>query len=378
MTPAERVEAALQGRRPDRVPIVPIYDIGYVTRSLGLTERDAATASPQERIEIIERSFLLHSVDGYYVHSGTDGQWRLKHEVLEDRGDCWLVREKTSGRRFLLRSDMRVFAEDGTPVPIFATPDGASRIQSRSDLERMAVPPPTERELEATGIWGPLRHLAREYPDRHFSFQTSTPMVRALQACGGYVEGLTTLAQNRDLFRGLLDIGAQAESARMLPGACAGARSTWFTSYYTGADTISPRDYAALVFPYEQQVCQAARDAGLFVLDWFLGDLMPILDKVLELPIDALVLEQGRKGYTIDPVAIRRRSGPNFCLFGFGLENDYCEFNRSGLTREVQRQVAGAGQDGAFIAGTPIMPPNAKPAAVSFYFEEVRRLGRYE
>ena len=98
----------------------------------------------------------------------------------------------------------------------------------------------------------------------------------------------------------------------------------------------------------------------------------------MKLPLDALVLEQGRKGYEIDPVEIRQRVGPDFCLFGFGLENDFCTFNRAGLAGELQRQIEGAGSDGAFIVGTPIMPPNAQPEAVEFYFQEARRIGRYE
>ena len=91
--------------------------------------------------------------------------------------------------------------------------------------------------------------------------------------------------------------------------------------------------------------------------------------------MNALVLEQGRKGYTIDPVEIRRQVGPEFCLFGYGYENDFCTFNREGLTRELERQIRGAGQDGAFVVGTPIMPPNAIPEAVDYYFAEARRLG---
>ena len=118
-----------------------------------------------------------------------------------------------------------------------------------------------------------------------------------------------------------------------------------------------------------------SKAAGLFVLHWYLGDLMPMLDKVMELPIDALVLEQSRKGYQIDPVAIRRRVGDDFCLFGFGFENDYCTFDRQGLSNEIRRQIEGAAINGAFIVGTPIMPPNAQPEAVDFYFAEARHIG---
>ena len=64
-----------------------------------------------------------------------------------------------------------------------------------------------------------------------------------------------------------------------------------------------------------------------------------------------------------------------FCLFGFGFENDFCTFNRQGLTRELERQIQGVGHDGAFVVGTPIIPPNAIPKAVDHYLAEARRLG---
>ena len=83
-----------------------------------------------------------------------------------------------------------------------------------------------------------------------------------------------------------------------------------------------------LVFPHDAEVCLAARAAGLRGLNWYLGNLMPVLDVVRRLPLDALVLEQGRKAYATDPVEIRRRVGPRFCLFGFGHEHDYCADRR--------------------------------------------------
>ena len=35
MTGKERVAAALRGEKPDRIPIVPIYDYGYLMRHTG-------------------------------------------------------------------------------------------------------------------------------------------------------------------------------------------------------------------------------------------------------------------------------------------------------------------------------------------------------
>jgi len=374
MTPRRRVEIALQGGKPDRIPVVPIYDFGYIMRSTGRDPRGWITASAEERITCIEEAFLRHQVDGYFVHSGCNDNWADSHTV-EKREDYWLVTHTETGEQYRLLPDGWHAEADGTTVPRAPSAGGVSRIQTWEDLDRLVPSPPTEDEIDASGRFRPLHHLARMYPDHHFSFQSGTSMVSALNTCGGYVEGLLTLAGNRALFGELLKRHTRERCARMAKGREAGAESTWFTSYYTGTDTISPEDYEELVFPEDYAVCKAARDAGLFVLHWFLGDLMPILDNVLELPMDALVLEEGRKGYEIDPVEIRRRVGPEFCLFGFGFEHDYCTFNRASLANELKRQIEGAAQDGAFIAGTPIMPPNAQPEAVDFYFAEARRLG---
>lgn len=372
-----RIVAALRGEQPDRVPIVPIYDIGYILRATGRDVRRWSVAGAAERIRIIEDSFLLHQeVDGLFVHGGgTDDA--VAHLRVEELADFWRITDTRTGTVWGLLPDGSQCAADGTPMPrqggeLFRE----SAIQSLDDLDRL-VPRRTAEEIVASGRFEPLRHLAARYPDRHFSFQTGTPMVFALGACGGFVEGLTLMASEPELFRAILARCTENERQFMTPGKAAGAASTWFTSYYTGADTIAPHDYAELIFPYEYEICLEAKRQGLFVLNWYLGDLMPNLDQVMQLPIDALVLEQGRKGYDIDPVAIRHRVGDKFCLFGFGCEHDYCTDNRSGLTAELQRQIAGAGSTGAFIAGTPIMPPNALPEAVEYYFAEAWRLGRY-
>ena len=369
---------ALGGGKPDQVPIVPIYDMGYVMHSTGRDIREWMTATAAARIEAIEENFLRHpAVDGFFVHGGTTDAWAERHAV-ERLDRYWRVTDLQTGESFGLLPDGSRCLPDGTAVPRQGQGIGAeSRLKTPEDIERVLGARPSANASAASGRFGPLRYLAEKYPDRHFSTQTSTPMVHALNACGGYVPGLTTMASDPALYRKLLARLAEDTCALMAPAQRAGADSTWFTCFYTGADTIAPRDYAELVYPYDRMICEEARRQGLYVLNWYLGDLMPNLDKVMELPIDALVLEQGRKGYVIDPVEIRRRVGPAFCLFGFGYENDFCTFDRQRLADELSRQIGGAGRDGAFIAGTPIMPPNARPEAVEFYFSAARRLGQY-
>lgn len=380
MNSHQRIAAALKGHKPDRVPIFPIYDTGYLMTSAGKDPRDYITASGKERVESIERCFLRHPTDGYFVHTGCNDDWVNAHTV-EKFKDYWMITEKATGRKYRLLPGGAEADEDGKPFRQDYSSDmflhkGITGIESRDDIDRVIPPVPSEKEIDEIGRFAPLKHMAEMYPDQHFSFQISSPMPRAVNACGGYVDGLVTMAGDPCLFREIMERYTERMAALIAPGKKAGGRSIWFTSYYTGADTIAPRDFAEMVFPYEKEICRQAREQGLDVLYWFLGDLMPVLDKVMELPIDALVLEQGRKGYDTDPVAIRKKVGDRFCLFGYGYERDYCDFNREGLKTEFLRQLEGAGANGAFIAGTPIMPPDADPDAVDYYFEQAREISR--
>ena len=376
MKPAERVQTALRGRTPDRVPVVPIYDWGYVIKLSGADPRKAITATPSERAEHMENAFVRHKVDGCFVHSGAPANryWKKRLHV-EEMGEYWMMTDEDTGERFRLMPDGTRRNEDGSIDCSEMLDNGQSEVGSLGDAEDL-IPLHSPADIESTGLFTPLHKLRDNYPDHHFSTQVSTPMVRAIDSCGGFVKGLTTLAGDRGLFRNMLARHAENEKTIAAMAQEAGADSIWFTSYYTGADTVSPRDYAEVVFPYEYDICRFAREQGLFVLDWFLGDLMPILDKVMELPIDALVLEQGRKDYDMDPVEIRKRVGESFCLFGYAMESDFCTFNREGLLSELTRQLGGAGANGAFVVGTPIMPPDAQPEAVDFYFDAAFRRGR--
>ena len=375
MTGKQLVETALQGRKPPQLPVFPIYDKGYVMTSIGRDPRDYIVATAKERIEYLGKNFLRHKVDGFCVHIGTSDEWAKNHTV-EKFAQYWLITEKNTGEKRRLLPDCTWAKEDGTVIIESLSNNGISKIQCEDDIDEQIPSPPSVEEIKSSGILGPLQYLAEKYPDYHFSFQTGTPMIKAIEACGGYAEGLMVLASEPELFRKILEKCMTYDYARIILARKYGGRSMYFTSYYTGADTVSPDNYAKIVFPYELEICRFAKANGFYVLNWYLGDLMPVLDKVMELPLDGLILEQGRKGYNIDPVQIRKRVGEKFCLFGFAFENDFCQFNYEGLRNEIARQIKGAASEGAFIIGTPIMPANANPEAVDFYFDKAKRLGK--
>jgi hypothetical protein len=371
-TGKERVRIALDGGAADSAPLFPLLDYGYMMTAQGREPREWFVAAAEERVQHHREMLELHpDVDGVFVHAGVPDDWAKKHRV-EKLENVWRVSNVETGDSYGLAPDGSRCGTNGEPLSE-ADMSAEPRIREEADIDRVLGPPPTREQVRASGRFTPLRRLAAERPDLHLSVQSASPMVTAVSACGGYVQGLTTMATAPDLFRAILERAAAHACATFAESKAAGADSTWFTCYFTGADAISPRDYEDIVWPFERDVCLEAKRQDLRVLDWYLGDLMPNLDAVLRLPIDALVLEQGRKNYAVDLGEIRRRVGPAFCLFGYGYESDFCSFNRDGLTAALAHQFEAAGPR-AFIVGTPIMPRDAQPEAVEFYLREARRL----
>ena len=104
LTPRERVETALLGGRPDRVPTAAIYDFGYLAACTGHDPREYVTASAASRIEMVEAGFLRHEIDCYFVHPGTTDAFVDNHSI-ERRGDHWLVTHRGPGDQYRLRPD---------------------------------------------------------------------------------------------------------------------------------------------------------------------------------------------------------------------------------------------------------------------------------
>lgn len=370
--PKERVKIALSGSKPDRAPIVPIFDYGFIMKINHQDPRERFICSNEDLIRYNEQAFLRFALDGFFVHFGIAEDWYDKHQLKKFPTHWEIISRQTGQKWHLLPDGQRIEVADNV-----LTKKALPVVSNQYDLQKYIQSACSENEYDKPGKLAPLIYLAKKYPEHHFSAQVDTPFIEALSACGGFEQGLIMMVENRQLFIDLLKACTQKRLWMVDSIKKAGADSVWFTSYYTGADIISPRDYAEILFPFEYQICQKARQEGLYVLNWYLGDLMPMLNHILQLPLDALVLEQGRRGYVIDPVQIRQQVGDKFCLFGYVYEEDLIDFNQKNIEAELIRQFQGAGKNGAFVVGSPIVPPNANIEAVSYYFDFARKYCRY-
>ena len=134
MTPKAQVDIALRGGKPANVPIVPIYDFGYVMHSIDRDVREYLTAGGAERVQLIEENFLRHrEVDGFFVHAGTNDDYRNAYRIDKVCHEYWLITDKATGAAFRLLPDGCRAEADGTPIARNPSAGGISKIQSARD-----------------------------------------------------------------------------------------------------------------------------------------------------------------------------------------------------------------------------------------------------
>jgi hypothetical protein len=282
-----------------------------------------------------------------------------------------------SGERTPIAARKTAAIWDGGPHRLTSQYGQEQPVRSEADIPRVLGPPPTAQSLLDGGLYDPLRLLRRELGDRAY---IATPahgvFPIAINAMGGFEEGMIALRERPHLFRAVVEQIALHRSVRLEAAASLGADAAWIGGYLEGADLVSPQVWREVALPGHRIQVQAARANGLQVLFWFLGDCMPLLRDLAELGIDGLVVEQPRRGYSSDPVRVRQEIGSAFCVYGWNWELDFIRDRRERITGEVERQIRGAGLDGAFIMGTTYLTSEASLGAVDHFCREVVRVSR--
>ena len=392
MQPKERAQIALSGGRPDRVPFQLEADSDYVAISAGWEPWEFTHGSGLERARIQESCYLRHAVDLWRVSTSPSYAELSNRTIVRENGQPIYVDTRT-GRRF--RIDRRGGLLDEKAQPVTLGPNGEvlgksltakfvaygkylRSVESEDDiLELLGPAPPREYWIEG-GRLAALGQLVPRHGSTHFLiFSIGMVFADALDLFGGFEEGLTALYAKRPLFHKTLAAIVEWKKSKLRAGAALGADGAFMIECCAGADTISPPMYREFVYPYEREVIAEAHRLGLKVLLWYLGDLMPLLGDIVQLGADALFPEQGRKGYEVDMVEIRRQVGERACLVGFNNEDDLVAGDQEALEREMVRQIEGAGQSGALMMGTTIATEAVRPEHMDAYVGALHRLGRY-
>jgi uroporphyrinogen-III decarboxylase len=366
----ERMFQALTGGKPDVVPAAPVYmglfladfQRGYYVEQYRrrLRGRSRLAIDHDEdtlfRVQAVAQSYgvLKDRPDRLEVGPGASRAWAERTEiVVQDGVLCY--EDRGSGLRVPM---------DAIPLPRRDEPlrptyihnqdlwDASHEIRDEEDVAAR-LPILTAQQLLARGDFDLPRQVAADYGDAYFVTTTlGTPFSYAYDLLG--FQGLMVVQVDRPaLLHYILRRQLAEAQETMAAWAATGIHGVFVEEVFTGADLISPRAYDEFVFAYNQPYFHTLRELGLLSIHYVCGDVIPRLDRMVELEIEAVAVEEGKKNFQIeldevvDRVAGRAAVCGNIDAVRFGLQAGLDE-----MAAEVKRQARIGARAKGFVVST--------------------------
>ena len=375
MTGKERILLAMDGGKPDRIPIALSADWDYQVRAGGGDPYDWMYGGFDRRVELYERTHRRHI--GTALHrTGQGRRADFPRRMIEESGNRWFLDPVTGYRRELPPvgdPPWTAFVQSHAhELGLVMVESDDKTVQSLGDIDRY-MPPflssadftdqgYTELTQAMVATLGQDTFIATGYfglfPDARFSL-------------GGFEPAMLALTRDTTLVEAILDRHLDRYVEEIKAYAQVGADGMWMRAYYEGADLISPATWRRILFPRHKAFCDACHRAGTRAILWFLGDCLPLVEDIAAAGYDLLYVEQGRRGYNCDPAVIRKRVGNDLCITGWTWEQDMIRDDRDAISRTIQDQIQRAGRDGAFIFGTTFLTGEVNPSTVDFMCSQV-------
>ena len=363
--------AALQvlAGQPTSPPPVALFTWGfeYTWRVAGLQPWQLACGSSdtwhRAHLALVER----HRPDLIFYDGAGSGP--AEPELLGETREHWLVRDGNTGVEYELGKDSFTLRQRDSG---HRSCDSVGKITSQADADRLIPITTTPGDLYLQG----LSRLIADLGDRCLVLPHDSPgYVKACYAFG-FEAAMMAMTFEPELFTHVCDRCAAGEAERMAALAAAGAEAVYIADGWASADIISPAMFERFALPYQHSIIAAGHAAGLKVIFWNEGDIIPILRHQVALACDAFAFEQPRKGRNVTVAAVRKAFGAGRCLFGnLDSEELLLRGSRSAIEQAVRDQLTASGLDAPFIlcTGSPL-PSNADPRTVDLIFQTARAL----
>ena len=247
-------------------------------------------------------------------------------------------------------------------------------IQTLADLERYQAPDP-----HAAGRFASLEKLVSRYKGRlaigvHLNDVLSVP--RNLM---GFENLMAAFGEEPELVRGLVELSVKTNLELAKEAARRGADFVFTGDDYASTEGpfISPRMFCELLAPQLKRVMTGFKELGLLVIKHTDGNILPILDLIVDAGMDALD--------PIDPIAgldigdMKRRLGHKLALKG----NVDCAHTLTNGTEQqvveetisVLRKAAAGG--GLIVSSSNSIHSGVKPGNYLAMWNTIRAYGRY-
>lgn len=348
---------ALSGQPTDRIPVALFtWEFDYVWKVAGIEPwRLAAGGSDtwhKAHLALLDR----HQPDIiYYSGAGTGFE---DPTLLEEDSQRWILRDNNNGIVYGLTKDSYSLFNFDTHGKAC---DSVGKIDTIKDADRLIS------EFES---WGEtylkgLKRLITEVGDRALVLPHHSPAYICACYAFGFEEAMYNMVENQEVFSYVCEKYGKTDGLRMRELAEAGAQAVFIADGWASCDIISPAMFEKFALPYQESITRAAHEADLKIILWNEGDILPILKKQAEVPMDGFAFEQPRKGVDITVGKVREAFGKDRCLVG-NLDSElmFMRNDPGEIRQEVEKQIRQSGDGAPFIlsTGSPL-PSNIDPEA---------------
>ena len=280
MNSRERVIAALERRQPDRVPYVE---------------------------SVVDEKLMQTLLPGCDYFQFND--WLGKDSVGQNRSSWSRDNvEYVDRERGLFRDKwgvIRAFGPESTPAPV------EGPIKRPEDLKTYTPPDP-----EAPDVLGTIPEIVAKYKGK----KAITALCRDAFFNPAFLRGTTQFLMDfidhPDLVRELIEVTLSHDIRAMQRLVQAGVDVVIFGDDYADKNStlMSPRHFKEFILPGLKRCVDAAHKAGAYVIKHTDGNIMSILDMIVDTGIDGLNPLEPVAGMDIG--AIKQRYGTRIALIG--------------------------------------------------------------
>ena len=372
MNSRERMIAALKGREVDQIPVAPYFwGAEYVWKLLGRPIWEVLHGPGDVRLEVVEALDERHGCDWVIPLHGSSGQLADKTMVGEDSAHVRFTDDAT-GEEWVFHKEGHwlVRACDQETARVANVGAGVEPPRSKSEADEWLKRRYPHLDSPDTPR-APNRSLRERFPDRFLCASMGAPFAGFAYGMG-FEPALVLLHDDPSLCAYMME-----RTMAHMPGQCRSLAADGFDGgmmcdSWASADIMSPETYANWVAPLHKMISDELHKAGLKSIIYNTGNVLPLLDAIAGQGYDAISPEERIKGVEMDIGEMRKRMGPNVCLFGNFDAYLLLSGDRKAIRDEVRRQIQGAGPT-SFVMGTgsPVCD-GTDPDVIDFWIDEIR------
>jgi uroporphyrinogen-III decarboxylase len=412
MNAKERLKEAIAGQPTDMPAVAPaymslyldeqtqrLYRAAYERKLAALTGGQASSAVSIDHAE--DARFRAEAILGAYevfaeppegapflgdwIHTlpGETHAWAEGGE-MRFAGGRWTYADRITGETSNLDETGRLWLSTANRYMYRARTantdlwDESAGLRTRADVDAL-LPIRSADELEADGAFEVTKILAERVGDRlPLSCIAPTPFW-ATYGLLGFQGMMVMMREEPALFAYLMERRGR-QRMEMLEGlARSGVQYLWLEECLSSADLISSRDYERFAFATAGPFIAEAKRLGLTVILYYCGDVIPRLPWLKRLDMDALAVEESKKGFSVDIADVIAGVDGACCVFGnVDAVQVICEGTGEAILAEVHRQLALGLQVKGFVLsqGSPFTL-DTPPSKVAWFVQCARQFNSF-